>query len=338
MTTPDEPTGANGAADGPTERVQQPPSLIPRAIPRPVPSKPASDGGSPAGSGDQPPQIRAPRAEQPHAPQHQGPRTQGARPAPVAETAQSRTPVDGAAAAATETAAKVQNGHTRPAWQRPGQPQREPQSNLHRPGEPPVAGRPNNAAPVGAVRDQAAAAKTLRKEAAKSKSEAIDGPTRHIARPELAKDMPDLSEVRHPTPAEQTAAPAGRVVATSVATEGEPLRATVQIRKIDPWSTLKVTLVISVALFFVWMVAVGLLYLVLDGMGVWDRLNNAFTDIVSENSSDGLVSASQVFGYAAGIGVINVVLFTALATIGAFIYNQCSDLVGGVEVTLADPD
>ena len=73
-------------------------------------------------------------------------------------------------------------------------------------------------------------------------------------------------------------------------------------------------------------------------MGVWDRLNNAFTDIVSENSSDGLVSASQVFGYAAGIGVINVVLFTALATIGAFIYNQCSDLVGGVEVTLADPD
>jgi len=33
-----------------------------------------------------------------------------------------------------------------------------------------------------------------------------------------------------------------------------------------------------------------------------------------------------------------MVLFTALATIGAFIYNLCSDLVGGVEVTLADRD
>ena len=119
---------------------------------------------------------------------------------------------------------------------------------------------------------------------------------------------------------------------------GEPLRATIQVRKIDPWSTLKVSLVLSVWLFFVWMVAVGLLYLVLDGMGVWDRLNNAFTDIVSDGSSDGLVTAGQVFGYSAVVGLISAVLLTALATIGSFIYNQCSDLVGGVEVTLADPD
>ena len=92
------------------------------------------------------------------------------------------------------------------------------------------------------------------------------------------------------------------------------------------------------SLFFVWMVAVGLLYAVLDGMGVWDRLNSAFTDIVSESSEGGLVSAGQVFGYAAVIGLINVVLFTALTTIGSFIYNLSSDLVGGVEVTLADRD
>jgi len=85
-------------------------------------------------------------------------------------------------------------------------------------------------------------------------------------------------------------------------------------------------------------VAVGLLYVVLDGMGVWDRLNNAFTDSGPESSSDGLVTAGQVTGYAAVIGLANMVLFTALATIGAFIYNLCSDLVGGVEVTLADRD
>ena len=33
-----------------------------------------------------------------------------------------------------------------------------------------------------------------------------------------------------------------------------------QIRRIDPWSTLKVSLVLSVALFFVWMIAVAFLY------------------------------------------------------------------------------
>ena len=38
------------------------------------------------------------------------------------------------------------------------------------------------------------------------------------------------------------------------------------------------------------------------------------------------------------IGVVNIVLLTALATIGAFIYNLSTDLVGGVEVTLADRD
>ncbi len=235
-----------------------------------------------------------------------------------------------------------------PPWQRvtPNEPQREPQSNLHRPGQAPVVGRPpaggaSLAAAAATAAEAESAAKSLRKEAALAKSAVIDGPTRSIARPELAKDMPDLSDVRHPLPVELPAAQrTGPAVVTAAQTdaEGAPLRATIQIRRIDPWSTLKVSFAISVALFFVWMVAVGFLYVVLDGMGVWDRLNNAFTDIVSESSSEGLVSSGQVFGYAAVVGLINVVLFTALATIGSFIYNQCSDLVGGVEVTLADRD
>ncbi|MGV9869821.1 DUF3566 domain-containing protein [Rhodococcus koreensis] len=193
-------------------------------------------------------------------------------------------------------------------------------------------------AAVGAVSGAAAGAVTQR-EAAKAKASAIDGPTRHINRDVLPKDMPDLSEAKHPLPGAAATGQQPKIaVAPQRVEEGEALRASVQVRKIDPWSTLKISSVISVSLFFVWMVAVGLLYVVLDGMGVWDRLNNAFTDIVAESSSDGLVTAGQVFGYAAVIGLANMVLFTALATIGAFIYNLCSDLVGGVEVTLADRD
>ncbi|MBM4510336.1 DUF3566 domain-containing protein [Rhodococcus hoagii] len=174
-----------------------------------------------------------------------------------------------------------------------------------------------------------------RRDVAKAKAAAIDGPTRSIARTDLAKDMPDLSAVPRQRPASGSARKAALTAA--VTEDGEPLRATVQLRRIDPWSTLKVSLVISVALFFVWMVAVGLLYLVLDGMGVWDRLNNAFTEFTTDSSGGGLVTSGQVFGYSALVGVMNVVLFTALATIGSFIYNLCSDLVGGVQVTLADP-
>ncbi|RVW02067.1 DUF3566 domain-containing protein [Rhodococcus xishaensis] len=209
--------------------------------------------------------------------------------------------------------------------------------------------QPTPAPGGGAETGGRGAAKAEARAAAQMKAAVIDGPTRNIARTDLAKDMPDLSSVKHPAPSRATAptgssAPAGVSKPTaaprtvSAPAEGKKLRATVQVRRIDPWSTLKVSLVISIALFFVWMVAVGLLYLVLDGMGVWDRLNTAFNSIVTDASSGGLVTSGQVFGYSALIGLMNMVLLTALATIGSFIYNLCSDLVGGVQVTLADPD
>ena len=45
-----------------------------------------------------------------------------------------------------------------------------------------------------------------------------------------------------------------------------------------------------------------------------------------------------MIGTSALLGAVNVVLFTALATLGAFIYNVCADLVGGIELTLAERD
>lgn len=116
------------------------------------------------------------------------------------------------------------------------------------------------------------------------------------------------------------------------------LRASVQIREIDPWSTLKLSAIISAALFLVWMIAVGTLYLILEFMNVWDRLNSAFLEIVDEGATGEIISAGQIFGWTAAIGFINMILFTALLTLASFIYNLSSDLVGGVEVTLADRD
>jgi hypothetical protein len=118
-----------------------------------------------------------------------------------------------------------------------------------------------------------------------------------------------------------------------------PVRASMQVRRIDPWSTLKVSLILSVALFFVWMIAVAFLYLVLGGMGVWSKLNSNVGDLLTNTNSSGeLVSSGTIFGGAVLIGLVNIVLLTAMATIGAFIYNLTTDLIGGVEVTLADRD
>ncbi|WP_236790317.1 DUF3566 domain-containing protein [Amycolatopsis sp. GM8] len=119
-----------------------------------------------------------------------------------------------------------------------------------------------------------------------------------------------------------------------------PRRASLQVKRFDPWSVLKLSLVLGVALFFVWLVAVGVLYTVLDGMGVWDKLNGTYSSLVSGDGGNSpaapLISAGRVFGIAAILGAINIVLLSALATVSAFIYNVSADLAGGLEVTLSE--
>jgi hypothetical protein len=114
-----------------------------------------------------------------------------------------------------------------------------------------------------------------------------------------------------------------------------PRRARLQLRHINPWTVLKFSCVLSIALFFVWLIVIGVLYGVLDAAGVINKINDTATTINGEGSKDP-VTAGLVFGGAAIIGVINIVLFVALSTIGSIIYNLCADLVGGVELTLSE--
>jgi hypothetical protein len=163
-----------------------------------------------------------------------------------------------------------------------------------------------------------------------------------------ASELPDLSGTaprgaRKPagdrTSPEQPARTSGTGMRTQVSRSQGPVRASMQIRRLDPWSVLKVSLVLSVALFFVWMIAVAFLYLVLGGMGVWSKLNSNVGDLLTSASGSGeLVSSGTIFGGAALIGLVNIVLLTAMATCGALIYNLTTDIVGGIEVTLADRD
>ena len=165
-----------------------------------------------------------------------------------------------------------------------------------------------------------------------------------------ASELPDLSGAIPRSPQrkvapERTEPPARAASPSRVQVANRPhagpVRASMQIRRIDPWSALKVSLVLSVALFFVWMIAVAFRYLVLGGMGVWSKLNSNVGDLLTSaggQSGGELVSSGTIFGGAALIGLVNIVLLTAMATVGVFIYNLTTDLVGGIEVTLADRD
>jgi hypothetical protein len=107
-----------------------------------------------------------------------------------------------------------------------------------------------------------------------------------------------------------------------------------QLRHINPWTVLKFTCVLAIALFFVWLIVVGVLYGVLDAAGVIDKINKTVTTI--NGDGDKPVTAGVVFGGAAIIGVINMILFIALSTVGSVVYNLCADLVGGIEITLSE--
>ncbi|MGB5797083.1 MAG: DUF3566 domain-containing protein, partial [Mycolicibacter algericus] len=156
-------------------------------------------------------------------------------------------------------------------------------------------------------------------------------PAAHAATDDAyGSELPDLSE-----PAQRR--PPARRTQVSAGPRG-PVRASMQIRRIDPWSALKVSLLLSTALFFVWMIAVAVLYVMLGAMGVWNKLNSNVGDLLTNNSAAELVSGSSIFGGAALIGLVNVVVLTAMATLGVVIYNLSTDVVGGVEVTLADRD
>ncbi|MFI5487741.1 DUF3566 domain-containing protein [Micromonospora echinaurantiaca] len=134
---------------------------------------------------------------------------------------------------------------------------------------------------------------------------------------------------------------AARTSVSSAASRG-PRRARLNLKRIDPWSVMKFAFAVSVVLFIVVVVATSVLYLALDAMGVFQSVNDSLTDLVSAGggqSTDGFqITAKGVILSSALIGLVNVVLFTALATLGAFVYNVCADLVGGIELTLAERD
>ena len=108
---------------------------------------------------------------------------------------------------------------------------------------------------------------------------------------------------------------------------------TVTIRRIDPLSTLKVAALVNVVLFLIWMVAVALLYLIMGGVGIWNSINGMVGDL--EGST---IGAGTVLLAAGLVGLVNVVLISALAVIGALVYNAVAALIGGLELSLGGLD
>ncbi|HZW45218.1 MAG TPA: DUF3566 domain-containing protein [Dermatophilaceae bacterium] len=120
-----------------------------------------------------------------------------------------------------------------------------------------------------------------------------------------------------------------------------PRRVKLSVSRVDPWSVMKLSFLLSVAVGIAGVVMVAALWMILSGMGVFADINRTVEEVL--NSSNGstfdlmdYIGLDRVVSLSIVIGVIDVILLTAISTLGAFLYNVCSSLVGGLQLTLTD--
>ena len=124
---------------------------------------------------------------------------------------------------------------------------------------------------------------------------------------------------------------------------GRTRRARLRVSRTDPWSVMKVSFLLSIAMGIVTVVGVSLLWMVLDTAGVFSSIGGTLKQATGSDTTGGFdlqsyLSFGNVLTFTALVAVIDVVLMTALATLGSFIYNTAAGITGGVELTLAEEE
>ena len=116
-------------------------------------------------------------------------------------------------------------------------------------------------------------------------------------------------------------------------------KARLRLTHVDPWSVMKTAFLLSIALGIVTVVAVAIVWSVLGAAGVWDSVDSTVGTVVGEDNDfriQDYLGIGRVMGFTVIVAIVDVVLFTVLATLGAFLYNLAAALLGGVEVVLAE--
>ena len=121
----------------------------------------------------------------------------------------------------------------------------------------------------------------------------------------------------------------------------QPRRARLRLTRVDPWSVMKTAFLLSIAFAIVTIVSVVIVWSVLGAAGIWDSINTSIQNVIGGEDSRNFdvqdyVGMSRVLGFTMLVSVIDVILLTAIATLGAFLYNMSAALLGGIEVTLVE--
>ena len=109
------------------------------------------------------------------------------------------------------------------------------------------------------------------------------------------------------------------------------------IRKIDPWTVLKVTLVLNFVVSLTVVLGFSIMWVLLVNAGVPQGLEDIARRLALLDQDASLVgNIEPLFAGLVSLAAVYMLTQTAIATVGAFFYNLVSDLVGGIEVVVLE--
>ncbi|QCX47484.1 DUF3566 domain-containing protein [Arcanobacterium haemolyticum] len=110
------------------------------------------------------------------------------------------------------------------------------------------------------------------------------------------------------------------------------------ISRVDPWSALKLSFLMSVAIGIMIVIATAVLWFVLDSMYVWSQIDGLLKTLNSEAllQLGQFMEFGRVLSFSVVVAVVEIILMTAFGALMALIYNLVAMLVGGLHVTVTD--
>lgn len=119
-------------------------------------------------------------------------------------------------------------------------------------------------------------------------------------------------------------------------------KARLRLDRLDPWSVMKTAFLFSIAFGVMGVASVAVLWSVFAGSDTMDYINDFVNGLMAQEQGGTVFDIRQYLGWERVVGLtavltaINVVIFTAVATLFAFLYNLAAIIMGGLEVTLAE--
>lgn len=293
----------------PTRQVA-PPTAKPAVATPPAPVRPSGAAPEPQRTNSSPSAVT--------------PRRSGETPEPAAAQPVRKDP----SAKAKERAAAAAAGPAASVGLRSGNAPGSPATASATPAAP--------ASPVGAATSSTttAATKTPSQAPTFTASEVLGDSADHADTQQLSKTDAGAKAEGKPKPAVK------RVIGNP--TTSRTRKARLRLAKVDPWSVMKTTFLFSIAFMVASLAAMLLLYGVISSSGVFDSINDIVNQVLAAPGDttpfliEDYLTAQRVAGFTIVIGVLNVVLITAIGTLAAFLYNLAASLLGGLEVTLAE--